>query len=141
MIAREIMHADVQGVRSDDTLMAAAIKMRDMHVGALPVVGADNQIQGLITDRDIVVRGLAEGHAPASTPAAALVRESPIAVDAESDIRDVLDTMEQRKVRRVLVVDDQRLVGVISEANLATHLDAQRIGEFAASVYSAPPNN
>lgn len=141
VIAREIMHTDVQGVRSDESLAAAAMKMRDLHVGALPVVSADNQLEGLITDRDIVVRGLAEGRSPESTTAAALIRESPISVDADSDVGEVLYTMEQNKVRRVMVVDGQRVVGIISEANLATHLDPSRVGEFAASVYSAPPNN
>lgn len=141
VIAREIMHTDVQSVRPDATLVAAATKMRDLHVGALPVVGADNQLHGLITDRDIVVRGLAGGGTPETTNAGALVSESPISVDAGSDVGEVLNTMEQHKVRRVMVVDDRRLVGIISESNLATHLDASRVGEFAASVYSAPPNN
>lgn len=141
VIAREIMHSDVQSVGSDDTIAAAAMKMRDLHVGALPIVSDDNQLQGLITDRDIVVRGLAEGFAPESTTTAALVRESPISVDADSDIGEVLYAMEQNKVRRVMVVDNQSVVGIITEANLATHLDPSRVGEFAAAVYSAPPNN
>jgi CBS domain-containing protein len=139
--AREIMHTNIQSVRSDETLTAAATKMRDLHVGALPVVGGDNQLQGLITDRDIVVRGLAEGHSAESTTAAALIREAPISVAADADVGDVLYALEQNKVRRVMVVDGQRVVGIISESNLATHLDPSRVGEFAASVYSAPPNN
>ncbi len=141
VIAREVMHGDVQSIRHDESLLSAAIMMRDLYVGALPVIDAANRVQGIITDRDIVVRGLAEGSDPGATTAADLVHDAPVSVEASSDISDVLATMEQNKVRRVMVVDDGRLVGIISEANLATTLGAGEVGAFAAAVYSAPPNN
>jgi CBS domain-containing protein len=139
--AREIMHDEVQGVRSSETLAAAAAKMRNLHVGALPVLGAEDELQGIITDRDIVVRCVADGTDPQSMTAEELLRGGPISVDASSDVSEVLATMEQHKIRRVPVVEDDRLVGIISEANLATQLGRGEVGDFAASVYSAPPNN
>ncbi len=141
VIAREIMHAQVHSIRHDETLAAAATKMRDAHVGALPVVSADDEVQGIITDRDIVVRGLAEGNDPETTTTATLVHYPPVSVEASSDITDVLTTMEQNKVRRVMVVDNRKLVGIISEASLATGLAPGEVAGFAASIYSAPPNN
>ena len=139
--AREIMHNDVAVVGADESLVAAAQKMRDLHVGALPVLDGNEELLGIITDRDIVVRCVAEGHDPLATIAQELVHTEPIWVYADSDIVDVLDTMEQNKVRRVPVMEDDRLVGIISEANVATNLDPAQVDDFAAAVYSAPPNN
>ena len=139
--AREIMHNDVAVVGADESLVGAAQKMRDLHVGALPVLDGNEELLGIITDRDIVVRCVAEGHDPLATIAQELVHTEPIWVYADSDIVDVLDTMEQNKVRRVPVMEDDRLVGIISEANVATNLDAAQVDDFAAAVYSAPPNN
>jgi CBS domain-containing protein len=135
------MHGDVQGIRQGDTLGAAAATMRDLHVGSLPVLGASGELRGIITDRDIVVRCVAEGRDPQTMTAQDLVRAAPISVDADSDVSDVLSTMEQNKIRRVPVVEDERLVGIISEANIATKLGTREVGDFASAVYSAPPNN
>jgi len=139
--AREIMHTGAESVRHDETLAAAAAKMRDLHIGALPIRGAGDQLQGIITDRDIVVRCVAEGRDPQTTAAQDMVHGSPISVNAGSDIGDVLRTMEQYKIRRLPVVENDRLVGMISEADVATHLGEHEVGEFASAVYSAPPNN
>jgi CBS domain-containing protein len=139
--AREIMHVDVQGVRPGDTLAVAAATMRDLHVGSLPVINADGGLRGIITDRDIVVRCVAEGRDPQTTTAQELVKTAPIWVDADDDVSVVLESMEQNKIRRVPVIEDDRLVGIISEANIATNLGTREVGEFATAVYSAPPNN
>jgi CBS domain-containing protein len=139
--AREIMQNDVAVVGADESLVGAAQKMRDLHVGALPVLDANEEFLGIITDRDIVVRCVADGHDPLATIAQELVHTEPIWVYADSDIVDVLDTMEQNKVRRVPVMEDDRVVGIISEASIATNLDPSQVDNFAAAVYSAPPNN
>ena len=139
--ARDIMHTDVQGVRPTDTLAAAAAKMRDLHVGAMPILGADGDLQGIITDRDIVVRCVADGQDPRTTTTEQMMHGQPISVEASVDVGDLLATMEQNQIRRVPVVEDDRLVGIISEANLATRLGKGQVAFFAAAVYSAPPNN
>ena len=139
--AREIMHMGAECIRQNETLTAAAAKMGDLHVGALPILGADDRLHGIITDRDIVVRAVANGLDPQETTVDMLAERTPIWVDASADINDVLQTMEEHKVRRLPVVENQQVVGVISEADLATRLGAREISEFASSVYSAPPNN
>jgi CBS domain-containing protein len=139
--AREIMHVGAECVRPDETLSAAAARMRDLHVGALPISDGEDQLYGIITDRDIVVRGLAEGLDPWTTTAQDVAGGTPIAVDAGSDIAGVLRTMEQYKIRRLPVMDNGRLAGIISEADVATRLGPNEIGEFSSAVYSAPPNN
>jgi CBS domain-containing protein len=115
--------------------------MRDLHVGALPVLDDNDELLGMITDRDIVVRCVADGHEPRATTAQELVHTDPVWVYADSDMRDVLETMEQSGIRRVAVVEDDRLVGIISEANVATNLGSGQVDAFATAVYSAPPNN
>lgn len=139
--ARDIMHVGAECVRPDETLSAAAAKMRDLHVGALPISDAEDQVYGMITDRDIVVRGLAEGLDPQTTTAQDMAQGAPIAIDAGSDIAGVLSTMEQYKIRRLPVMDNGRLAGMISEADVATHLSQNEVSEFSSAVYSAPPNN
>jgi CBS domain-containing protein len=115
--------------------------MRDLHVGALPICGADDRLHGIITDRDIVVGCIAEGGDPTTVTAGQLAQGTPIWVDANADIREALRLMEQHKIRRLPVVDNHRLAGIISEADLATRLGKDQVAQFAEAVYSAPPNS
>jgi CBS domain-containing protein len=139
--ARDIMHLGVECVGEDETLAGAARKMRDLHVGALPICGADDRLHGIITDRDIVVRCVAGGQDPKSTTARELAQGTPIWVDVDADTDEVLQVMEEHKIRRLPVLESHRLVGMISEADLATHLSEQQVSEFAAEVYGAPPTS
>jgi CBS domain-containing protein len=137
--ARDIMHPGAECIGEDDTLESAARMMRDLRVGALPICGNDDRLHGIITDRDIVVRCIAEGGDPSTTSAREMAQGTPIWVDAEADQDEVLRLMESNKIRRLPVMEDQRLIGMISEADLAVHLDEHRIHQFAESVYSARP--
>ncbi len=138
--ARDIMHEGVECIGEDETLDVAAAKMRELNVGALPICGTDNRLHGILTDRDIVVRCIAEGRDPRTTTAAELAKGTPIWVEADADVSEAMQQMEQNKIRRLPVLDEQRrLVGIISEADIATHLDEQQVAQFAASIYSAPP--
>jgi CBS domain-containing protein len=137
--AKEIMHRGAKCVAASDTLETAARMMRDRHVGSLPICGPDNRLQGIITDRDIVV-SLAEGRDPKTTTAGDLAQGKPVWVDANADDSDVLRLMEEHQIRRLPVIEEHQLVGMISEADLATHLPEAKIAEFADRVYSAPPS-
>ncbi|BCB90051.1 CBS domain-containing protein [Phytohabitans suffuscus] len=139
--AREIMHAGAECIGAEQSLADAARRMRDLHVGAMPICGEDDRLQGIITDRDIVVRCIAEGRDPKLTMASELAQGPPIWVEAEADVQQVLAVMEQNAVRRVPVLAEHRLVGMISEADLATHLRDRDVGQFTSAVYSAPPNS
>jgi CBS domain-containing protein len=139
--AREIMRPDPECINENDTLNTAARKMRDLHVGSLPICGTDDQLNGIITDRDIVVRCIAEDVDPRTVTTGELARGAPVWVHADADISEVLGLMGQHAIRRLPVIDDQGLVGMISEADLATHLGEHEVAEFAGMVYSAPPNS
>lgn len=136
--ARDIMHPGVECTTEDDTLATAAQKMRDLGVGSLPICGPDDQLHGIITDRDIVVRCIAEGRDPALVRARELAQGTTFWVDAAADIEEVLHEMEEHQVKRLPVIENHRLVGVISEADLAKNLSEDRLAEFLEKVYGTP---
>lgn len=139
--ARDIMHRGAECVAENDTLADAARKMRDLHIGSLPICGDDDRLHGIITDRDIVVKCIATGGDPRTTTAREMAQGTPIWVDARADSNEVLRLMEQHTIRRLPVMENQRLVGMISEADVATHLGEHEVSEFASAVYSAAPTS
>ena len=136
--ARDIMHPGAQCVGEHESLQRAAQLMRDLDVGALPICGDDNRLKGMVTDRDIVTQCIAQGFDPASTTASQLARGEPVIVISDADITEVLRTMQGNQIRRVPVIENQELVGIISEADLARHLPEQAVGQFVGAVSSAP---
>jgi CBS domain-containing protein len=135
------MHIGAECIGENGTLSRAAEMMRDLHVGALPICGEDGRLHGIITDRDIVVRAIAEGYDPDTATASDLARGTPIWVDAEAGTDEVLALMMESGIRRIPVIEDQRLIGMISEADLALHLPDAQMKQFTEAVYGAPPNS
>ncbi|WIB34357.1 CBS domain-containing protein [Curtobacterium sp. MCSS17_005] len=127
--AREIMTEGVECVREDDTLTDAAKKMADLDVGALPICGEDDKLKGVLTDRDIVVKCVAAGGDPGNTTAKDLGFAEVVTIGADDDIQDALNTMETHKVRRLPVIDGHRLVGMISQADIARKLAPADAGQ------------
>src|SRR6266498_2422769 len=136
--ARDIMHPGAECIGEDDTVATAAQKMRDLGVGSLPICGADDRLHGILTDRDIVVRCIAEGRDPAQLRAGELAQGTLFWVEATADVGEVLHQMEDHKVKRLPVIENHRLVGIISEADLARNLDEHRLAEFVEKVYATP---
>ncbi len=134
--AKEIMHEGAQWITKGDSLTHAARLMRELNVGALPVADEKERLCGIVTDRDIVVKCLAEGHDPANCTAADLCEGTPRWIDANADVEDVLHEMESHRIKRLPVIENKKLVGMISEADLAQHLTDDQIAEFAEMVYA-----
>jgi CBS domain-containing protein len=132
--AKDIMHPGAQWIYREETLDRAAQLMRSLDVGALPVGDQNERLCGIITDRDIVVKCVALGHDPARVQCAELCEGTPRWVDASTGVDEVLHEMESRQIRRMPVVEDKRLVGMISEADLAAHLSEQQLGEFVERI-------
>ena len=128
--ARDIMHVGAECIDEHETLARAARRMRDLDVGALPICGDDDRLTGIITDRDIVIRCVAAGRDPEAVTAGDLALGRPYTVDADADVSQVLQVMEEHRIRRLPVIDNTRPVGMISEADLARHLPEQSIAEF-----------
>jgi CBS domain-containing protein len=136
--ARDIMTAGAKCVGEHESLQDAARLMRDMQVGALPICGDDDRLQGMVTDRDIVINCVADGQDPAQVECGSLGGDLHW-IDADASATDALHLMEQHQVKRLPVIDVQnghRLCGMISEANLAQNLTDKQIAEFASRVYA-----
>lgn len=121
MQVKEIMSRDPQCCTPDDTLRNAARLMADHDCGCLPVVEETERkgVVGVITDRDITVRGVAKGKSPDSK-VNDVMSPSPSCCKADDDIEEVERIMTERQVRRVPVIDsDGRVVGIIAQADLA----------------------
>lgn len=134
--AKDIMHAGAQWIPAHETLDRAAQMMRDMDVGALPIADADERLCGILTDRDIVVGCVAMGHDPSKVTAGDMAKGTPRWIDANADVEEVLREMQGRQIRRLPVIENKRLVGMISEADLAQHLNEDQIAGWAERVYS-----
>ena len=114
----ELMTTDVQTVGADQTIREAAGFMLRAEAGSIPVTDGDRVI-GIITDRDIAVRGVAEGRSH-DTPVRDLMSDGIICARADDDIQDVAQRMSREQIRRLPVLDaDERLVGIVSLGDLA----------------------
>jgi CBS domain-containing protein len=134
--AGDIMHRGAQWIPAHETLDRAAQLMRDLGVGALPISDQNERLCGILTDRDIVVGCVAMGHDPARVTAGDMAQGTPRWIDASADVSEVLREMEGNQIRRLPVIENKRLVGMISEADLAQHLTDGQIAEFAHGVYA-----
>ena len=138
--ARDIMTPDCRCVGENESVLDAARQLAELDVGAMPICGEDNRLKGMLTDRDIVVRVLAEGKDPASTKAGELgVGDGKtVTIGADDSIDDALRTMTEHKVRRLPVVDGHDCVGIISQADIATHIDEEKVGDLVEAISAAP---
>jgi CBS domain-containing protein len=137
--AREIMTPGVEFARRDETIENAARRMLDRDVGALPVCNADRQIDGVVTDRDITVRVVALGLDPATTTVGEVVgQREVVTVGADDPVERARQTMKDHAVRRVPVVDGDRVVGIISQGDIATNVPESKTGDLVESISEAP---
>jgi CBS domain-containing protein len=104
--------------------------MRDLDVGSLPICGEDNRLKGMLTDRDIVVRCIADGGDPATVTAGELAQGKPVTIGADDTVEEAIRTMQDNKVRRLPVIDGHDLVGVISQADIARNYPEDRVGDL-----------
>ena len=139
--ARDIMTSHAECAKSTDTLTEAARKMRDLGVGALPICGEDDRLKGMITDRDIVVRCIAEGGDPSSMRVEQLAEGKPVTIGADDSVEEALRTMVQHDVRRLPVIDGHELVGMVSQADVAKNLPEDKVGALVEAISGAPSNN
>ena len=128
--ARDIMTSDAECIGENETLVDAARKMRDLDVGALPICGEDDRLHGMLTDRDIVVRVLADGRDPREVRAGEFGVAETVTIGADDSVDEILRTMKQHRVRRLPVIDGHRLVGMVSQADVARNIDEEKVGEL-----------
>jgi CBS domain-containing protein len=118
-VVQDVMVGDVLTIDADATLLEAAQLMRDGNVGVLPVV-EDGRLRGIITDRDLVVRGMADGAVPSTTRVGECATWDIICARGESSIDEAMEVMAECQIGRLPVVDtDNRVIGIITLSSLA----------------------
>jgi CBS domain-containing protein len=134
--ARDIMSPDCTCIGENDTLLDAAKRLAELDVGALPICGEDDRLKGMLTDRDIVVKALAQGKDPGSTKAGELgVGDGKtVTIGADDSLEEALHTMSEHQVRRLPVIDGHRLVGIISQADIARNYDEEKVGDLVEAI-------
>lgn len=135
---RDAMSTSVVSLDQQDTVLQAARLMADTHVGALPVLGEGGRLEGLITDRDIVLKVVALSHDPAQTRAGEIAQGGAVTVSPDAPLEDAVRLLKDNNVRRLPVLDEeQQLIGVISEADLARVLPPDQAGELLQAIAAA----
>lgn len=122
MKIRDIMVSDIETAEPDDTLDELAVIMREQDVGAIPVL-EDGELIGIVTDRDIVVRCIAEGRDPAEVAADEVISGDLQTIEPDADLEEARRIMAEHQIRRLPVVDNGTLVGMVSLGDLAVKAD------------------
>jgi CBS domain-containing protein len=136
--ARDVMTGGAECIGENETVIEAAKKMADLDVGALPICGEDNRLKGMLTDRDIAVKVLAQDKDPSSVKAGELGEGKPVTIGADDSVKEALQTMKEHKVRRLPVIDGHDLIGIVSQGDLATNVDEEEVGDLVEAISAAP---
>jgi len=138
---KDVMTHHVEVVRPDAPLKEAAAKMADLDVGAIPVCDGERLV-GMLTDRDIAVRGVARGADPSSTPVRDVMTGSVRYVFDDEPVEQAMSTMRRSKIRRLPVLDARkRLAGIVALGDLAVAADRDDAGEVLEDVSAARPTH
>jgi CBS domain-containing protein len=135
MQVKDIMTPNPECVTPEDSIQDAARRMRNLDVGPLPICDND-RLAGMITDRDIVVRAVAEGRNPQTTKVGEVMTGEVIYCFEDQDVQEAARMMQERQVRRLIVLNrDKRLVGIVALGDLATETgDTPKSGEVLQDV-------
>lgn len=132
--ASDIMTTDVTVIREEETLRDAAERLAQDNIGALPICDDQKQIKGMLTDRDIVVHVVARGKDPAQTRARELEMGEVISVRPDDSLDHAGDLMAQHQIRRLPVVEDGKVVGMISQADIARNAAPHESGRVVKEI-------
>jgi CBS domain-containing protein len=134
---RDVMTVSTTRLPADQTVTAAARLMEAENVGDVIVTGVSDDIRGVVTDRDIAVRAVARGLDPKTTSLGDICSTDLVTVGSDTKLEEAARVMAERAVRRLPVVDDGKLVGVVSLGDLAERRDPESV---LGGISSAPPN-
>jgi CBS domain-containing protein len=130
---RDIMSQGADSVEGTTTVLEVAKRLAAEDYGSMPICDGD-KLQGMITDRDIVVKVLAEGKDPASTRVIDLIQGEVVTIGADDSVEEAMQTMSKHQVRRLPVIDGTKLVGMLAQADLARSGDDQGTGDTVENI-------
>jgi CBS domain-containing protein len=132
--ARDIMTSGTEHLDVDKTAADAAKQLAKDGIGSVAVCDADGQLVGVVSDRDIVVKVIAESRDPEATKLVDLVQGEAVTIGADDSLDEAIRTMADHKVRRLPVIDGDRLVGMVSQADIARACPPDKVGELVAAI-------
>ena len=132
---RDAMTENPRAIGASASVVEAARLMRDEHIGSLPITD-DEELVGMITDRDITTRVVAEAADPKMTSVGDVVSRDLISIEPDEDLEEAVQLMASHQVRRLPVVENGRLVGIVAQADVALNLreNEQRTGELVEAI-------
>jgi CBS domain-containing protein len=130
---RDTMTQNPRSIGASATVVEAAKLMRDEHIGSLPITD-DEQLVGMITDRDIATRVVAEAADPKTTSVGDVYSRDLISIEPDDDLEEALKLMARHQVRRLPVVENGRLVGIVAQADIALRENEKRTGELVEAI-------
>jgi CBS domain-containing protein len=130
---RDTMTASPRSVGTEATAVDAARLMRDDDIGSLPIV-EKGRLVGMLTDRDIAIRVVAEGIDPGSVSVAEIASSDAVSVSPDQELEEALRLMAHHQVRRLPVVEDDQLVGMLAQADVAHEEDREKVGETVEAI-------
>jgi CBS domain-containing protein len=130
---RDAMTEEPRSIGRSVSVVEAARLMREEHIGSLPITDGE-QLIGMITDRDITTRVVAEGADPETTAVGDVCSRDVISVEADRDHEEALELMARHQVRRLPVIENGRLVGIVAQADIALSENEQRTGELVEAI-------
>lgn len=137
--AREIMTPGAEWIDCNATVAEAAEKMAQNDFGAMPICDGEGHLQGMLTDRDIVVKVIAAGMDPQECSVSSLADQPEVVtIGADDTVEEALRTMKSHKVRRLPVIDGKELVGMVSQGDIATNYPEDKVGDLVEAISAAP---
>ena len=139
---REIMTPDATYCSDDTTAADAARLMAERDIGAVPVCGTDGRLTGVVTDRDLALKVVAQGWQSDSVRLRDLVDGTEVVtIGADDSVEEAIRMMKDHAVRRLPVIDGNALIGMVSQADIARAVPNAKIGDLVDAISSAPPNS
>jgi CBS domain-containing protein len=134
----DVMTTNPVCAQAEDTVVSVAQLMKEQDVGPIPIVDdvTTKRLQGIVTDRDLAMKVVAEGRDPNNTRVREVMTTDVVTVSQDDDIQTALEAMSQHQLRRILVVDDkENLVGIIAQADIATRMNKpEQTGEVVKEI-------
>ncbi|MEJ2024851.1 MAG: CBS domain-containing protein [Deltaproteobacteria bacterium] len=134
MLVKEVMTPEVQFIRSDDTIKQAATRMGQLSIGAIPVIAGDEAV-GMLTDRDIVLRSVAQGLDPEKHKVMEVFSKGIKSCNEENDLKTAAGLMQDQQIRRLLVKNNEgKVTGIVSLGDLALNVEHHMSGKVLRKV-------
>jgi CBS domain-containing protein len=134
---RDAMTPNPRCIRRSTSVILAARMMEDEDIGSLPVIDNDDFLVGIVTDRDVALRVVAAGRDPSATQVGEILTENPIYAYPDEPLDEALEHMAYRRVRRLPVVDSDRLIGMLSQADVVHQVKDKKAGQLVEEISQA----